>query len=203
MWQKVKKQNYSIDYVDRMMPTSRCHGHPGRLTFEDRDAVYEPEARQLTVVMWFAVFFIPLFSLTAYFFIPGKEKWLFVIAGPTVGTLTFGLIYYLIKYEVDKGPYIRFDAKSNQIALPRLDKRFDKEQVTLQWITGRLENDNDVATDLNLIVSEEDGLRCRYYVMGSPYRKYVKQFSEHAQIPVVEINMGWRGRRDGDRETTG
>lgn len=203
MWQKVKKQDYSIDYVDRLMPTSRHYGHPGRLTFNDGDALYEPEAGQLTGIKWFAVFFIPLFSLIAYFFIPGKEKWLFVIAGPTVGTLTFGLIYYLIKQEVDKGPYIRFVAESNEIALPRLARVFAKDQVTLQWITGRLENDNDVATDLNLIVQEEDGLKYRYHVMGGPYRKYVKRFAEHAEIPVVEINMGWTGRRDGDRESAG
>ena len=199
MWQKTKKQDYTIDYIDTLMPSSRHYGHPGRLTFENGDAIYGPESGQLAGVKWFAIFFIPLFSLIAYFFIPGNEKWIFVIAGPTIGTLTFGIIYYLIKQEIDGGPYIQYVAESNQILLPRLGKSFDKEQVTLQWITGRLGNDNDVATDLNLIV-QEDELKRRYYVMGGPYRKYVKQFSEHAGVPVVEINMGWRGRRDTDRD---
>lgn len=201
MWQKAIKQEYSIDYVDCWIPTSRRYGHPGRLTFENGDAILEPESRQLTGIKWFAAFFIPLFSLTAYFFIPGNEKWLFVIAGPTVGMLTFGIIYYLIKQDVDAGPYVKFLAKSNEIALPRLDLSFHKDQVTLQWITGRLKNDNDVATDLNLITQGENGVKHRYYIMGGPYRKYVKKFAEHAGIPVVEINMGWKGRRDADRDT--
>ncbi len=203
MWQKASKHDYAIDFVDRFVPTSRHYGHPGRLIIDDGDAIYGPEDRQLTGIKWFAVFFIPIFSLTAYLFIPGNEKWLFVVAGPTVGTLTFGIIYYLIKQDVDAGPYIQFVAKSDSIALPRLELSFDKEQVTLQWITGRLENDNDIATDLNLIVQEENGEKHRYYVMGGPYRKYVKQFAEHARIPVVEINMGWKGRRDLDRSTNG
>ena len=202
MWQKAKKQDYTVDYVDKLMPSSRHYGHPGRLTFENGDATYGPDARQLTGILWFAAFFIPIFSLTAYFFIPGNEKWLFVLAGPTVGTLTFGVIYYLIKHEIDAGPYIQFVANSNEIVLPRFEKRFDKERVTLQWITGRLENDNGNATDLNLIVQEDD-VKHRYYVMGGPYRKYVKQFANHARIPVVEINMGWKGRRDSGCESTG
>ena len=201
VWQKTNKQEYSVDYVDRLMPASRHYGHPGRLTFDNGDAIYEPESRQLTGIKWFGGFFIPLFSLAAYFFIPGNEKWLFVIAGPTVGTLTFGIIYYLIKQDIDAGPYIQFIAESNVVALPRLNMSFNKEQVVLQWITGRLKNDNDVATDLNLIVQDGNGDKYRYYVMGGPYRKYVKQFAEHAGIPVVEINMGWKGRRDMDRDT--
>lgn len=201
MWQKIAKQEYAIDYVDRLLPTSRHYGHPGRLTFEGGDAIYEPESRQLTGIKWFGAFFIPLFSLSAYFFIPGNEKWLFVIAGPTIGTLTFGIIYYIIKKDIDAGPYIHFIEKSNEVALPRLNMSFNKEKVVLQWITGRLKNNNDIQTDLNLIFQDENGSKNRYYVMGDPYRKYVKQFAEHAGIPVVEIDMGWKGRRDIDRDT--
>ena len=201
MWQKIAKQEYAIDYVDRLLPTSRHYGHPGRLTFEGGDAIYEPESRQLTGIKWFGAFFIPLFSLSAYFFIPGNEKWLFVIAGPTIGTLTFGIIYYIIKKDIDAGPYVHFIEKSNEVALPRLNMSFNKEKVVLQWITGRLKNNNDIQTDLNLIFQDENGSKNRYYVMGDPYRKYVKQFAEHAGIPVVEIDMGWKGRRDIDRDT--
>ena len=201
MWQKIAKQEYAIDYVDRLLPTSRHYGHPGRLTFEGGDAIYEPESRQLTGIKWFGAFFIPLFSLSAYFFIPGNEKWLFVIAGPTIGTLTFGIIYYIIKKDIDAGPYIHFIEKSNEVALPRLNMSFNKEKVVFQWITGRLKNNNDIQTDLNLIFQDENGSKNRYYVMGDPYRKYVKQFAEHAGIPVVEIDMGWKGRRDIDRDT--
>ena len=201
MWQKISKHDYVIDYVDKAKPSSRYSGHPGRLTCDADEIVLEPEAGQLTGVKWFAIFFIPLFSLTAYFFIPGKQKWLGVLAGPTIGTLTFGFIYYLIKREVDAGPYLRFIAKSDEICLPRWELSFNKETVSLQWITGRHESDEEVTTDLNLIVQEKDGSKHRYYVMSGPYRKYVKQFAEHAGIPVVEINMGWRGRTDTDRET--
>ena len=95
MWQKVTKQNYAIDYVDKLMPTSRYSGHPSRLTFDN----------------------------------------------------------------------------------------------------------DDVVSNLNLIVKRQDGSKRRYYVMGDPYRKYVKQFAEHSGIPVVEINMGMLGRIDIDLET--
>ena len=205
MWQKVSKQDYVIDYVDKPTPSwsGQNSGHPGRLTFENGDAVLEPEARQLIGIKWFAMCFIPLFSLTAYFALPGKEKWLAILAGPTIGTLTFGLIYHLVKLEIDKGPYIRFTAKTNEITLPRWEQDFDREQVTLQWISGRKEETNDVTTDLNLIVQNKDGSKHRYYIMRGPYRKYIKQFAEHAGVSVVEVNMGWRGRRDADLKTTG
>lgn len=199
-WKKIPKENYSIDYEDQSLPSSRSYGHPGRLLFDGKDATLGPDPRQLTGILAFGLFFIPLFSLSGYLFIPDDTKWFVVLGGPALGTLTFTLIYYLIKQDVDAGPYIQFFQDTNEIVLQRIGKRFNKDDVTLQWITGRLENDNDIETDLNLIVN--DGVTIiRYFVMGGPYRKYVKEFAQHAHIPVIEINMGWNGRRDLDRES--
>ena len=196
-WKKLHPNDHVISYIDAKRPSSMGYGNPGKFVESNGEARLEPDAGQLKFIKFFAVLFIPAFTLGLFLLIPGNGKWLALAAAPTLGLLTFGLAYFLVKNEIKLGPYILFSSKTDEVTLPRIDKTFARERVVLQWISGRSEDDPEMQTDLNLIV-DEDGSRTRYFVMGGPYRNYVKQFADYANLSVVEVNAGWRGRRDID-----
>ena len=200
-WQKIKAKDLDVAYTDVMKPSSRSYGAPAeKHVCSEKDARLQPDPGPLTFIKYFALVFLPAFSLLGYFFCPPPVKWAVIIAGPLLGGFTFAMIYFLIKHEVDAGPYIIYDKATDKILLPRFGKSFQRTAVTLQWITGRDKGDPEIQTDLNLIV-EENGNLNRYFVMGGPIRKQVRNFVEEADIPVIEINTRWRGRRDLDAQS--
>jgi hypothetical protein len=59
-----------------------------------------------------------------------------------------------------------------------------------------------VEVDLNLLVSES-GEVLRYHVMGNPPRRVIEQVICFSGLPLEEIDLGWRGDRDAERNTAG
>ena len=186
-WQKIKSHDFHPTYTDMPLPPIRGYGNPGRYVCDEKGVRLEPEPRQLKFIIVFGWIFLPAFFLLGCFFVPPPMNWAVMIAGPLLGGFTLALFYFLIKHEIDAGPHITFDNAADEILLPRFNKSFQRKAVTLQWITGRSEHDTDIQTDLNLIV-EENGNLNRYFLIGGPFRKHVKNFVKEANIPVIEIN---------------
>ncbi len=199
-WQKIKVKDFEVTYTDVMKPHSKSYGHPGKYICNEEEVSLQPESRQLTFIKVFGTSFFTAWAILGYLFTSPPEMWAIVIGGPLLGGLACTAIYFLAKLEIDAGPYIVFNRATDEIVLPRLKKTFPKDAVTLQWITGRCEHHPDIHTDLNLIV-QEDGVLNRYFVMGAPLKKYIRSFVQEADIPVIEINTGWRGRRDLDAQS--
>lgn len=174
------------------------------------DAVLRIEGEQLRLevrsakkfVVAFGVLFIPAFALTAWFAIPDwNTKVFFAVGGAAVGLFTFGLVYWLMDYHERLGDYLVIDRQTHIVLLPRCKARFPLDQVFgLQMIRGRSQASADVETDLNLLVAEGQEL-VRYHVLGSPTRGLVEQVAEFAGFRVEEVDLGWNGYRDQDRDS--
>jgi hypothetical protein len=158
------------------------------------------EQRAFLVV--FACLFIPAIAAVAWLMISDPlHRLLAGIGGPIVGTLTFTLIYALMSFHKRLGDYLVIDRAARTVGLPRLKKSFSfSDVVGFQWIRGC--SKHDIEVDLNLLASES-GEVVRYHVMGRPSRQLVEQVLCFSGIPLDEIDLGWRGSRDADRDTAG
>ena len=155
---------------------------------------------QKTLIVVFSVLFVPAFTAIAWFAIHEWYSRLFAtVCGPVVGTLTFALIYRLRSFHEGLGDYLVVDRAKEIVWLPRIQLQFPRSQIIcLQWMRGRSRRgDDDVQTDLNLLVSEPPGI-VRYHVMGAPPRRLIEQVVLFSTIPVDEIDLGRRGYRDAD-----
>jgi hypothetical protein len=139
----------------------------------------------------------------AYLFIPGPEKWTFVIGGPLCGGFAFAIIYFLLTLEIKSGPYFEYYPQEVLVRLPRYNAEVKLEDINcLQWITGGSKNgDVDRYTDLNLIVRSNEAEKRRYFLLGTSNRKIAMLISEKIGIPVTEIVLGAQGKRDIDAGT--
>ena len=191
-WQKISKEDFEPDYFDHG-PDSDIFStaiFPGRIVIRGDDVSYEPDRRSLAILKWFAICFTITLMVGMYFLASDEIRWAVVAAIPAFAALTFGLWYFLLNREIDAGPYVVYSAATNEIVLPKYSKRFAKELVYLQEVTGRCKDDPEIETHLNLVAIEGDVKR-RYHVKSGPFRKIVKQFAKHAEVPVVELNLGW------------
>jgi hypothetical protein len=156
-------------------------------------------------VVVFACLFLPTFAAIAWFMIPENgPRLFFTIGGPIAGAITFALIYALGDYHERLGEYLVIDRATKTIRLPRVKKEFPFSEVAFQWIRGRTRQslDFEVEVDLNLLVSES-GEVLRYHVMGNPPRRVIEQVICFSGLPLEEIDLGWRGDRDAERNTAG
>jgi hypothetical protein len=152
-------------------------------------------------VVIFACLFLPTFAAIAWFMIPENgPRLFFTIGGPIAGAITFAIIYALGDYHERLGEYLVIDQAAKTIRLPRVKKEFPFSEVAFQWIRGRTRQYMDVEVDLNLLVSES-GEVLRYHVIGNPSRRIIEQVICFSGLPLVEIDLGWRGFRDTDRDT--
>ena len=198
-WTKIYPDELNITYRNSDDMDFRHYGDFGVVTNDDETVQIAPSPRQLKFIVIFGSLFLPFFSAIAFFFATGPERWLAGIGGPIIGYVTLALIYSLMKRNIDFGPYISYSRSTGKLSVPRAKKEFAASDAQyLQWISGRSKNDSDVHTDLNIVVKDEHGSLWRYFVMGDPYRKNVKQFSTFTGIPVIEVDLGWRGNRDLD-----
>ena len=199
-WQTIDATGFKPDYID--VPGNDLRSYGASLVVEDLPERYtlSPDARHLPFIKYFAIFFLPLFVAISFAFIPGPEKWLFVIGGPICGGLAFSLIYFLLSQEIKKGPYFEFYPREELVRLPRYGVECDRDAIEcLQWITGGSKHRGmDRATDVNLIVRNKDGQKSRYFLLGSPRRKIAIAISEKIKIPVTEITLGIQGKREVD-----
>jgi hypothetical protein len=199
-WQTIDTTGFKPDYID--VPGNDLRSYGASVVVEDLPERYalSPDARHLPFIKYFAIFFLPLFVAISFAFIPGPEKWLFVIGGPICGGLAFSLIYFLLSQEIKKGPYFEFYPREELVRLPRYGVECDRDAIEcLQWITGGSKHRGmDRATDVNLIVRNKDGEKSRYFLLGSPMRKIAIAISEKIKIPVTEITLGIQGKRDVD-----
>jgi hypothetical protein len=199
-WQKIDATGFQPDYVD--VPGNDLRSYGASVVVEDLPERYalSPDARHLPFIKYFAIFFLPLFVAISFAFIPGPEKWLFVIGGPICGGLAFSLIYFLVSQEIKKGPYFEFYPREELVRLPRYGVECKRDAIEcLQWITGGSKHRGmDGATDVNLIFRNKDGEKRRYFLLGSPRRKIAIAISEKIKIPVTEVTLGIQGKRDVD-----
>ena len=199
-WQTIDTTGFKPDYID--VPGNDLRSYGASVVVEDLPERYalSPDARHLPFIKYFAIFFLPLFVAIAFVFIPGPEKWLFVIGGPICGGLAFSLIYFLLSQEIKKGAYFEFYTREELVRLPRYGVQCNRDAIEcLQWITGGSKHRGmDRATDVNLIVRDKDGEKRRYFLLGSPRRKIAIGVSEKIKIPVTEVTLGPQGKRDAD-----
>jgi hypothetical protein len=94
-WQTIDATGFKPDYID--VPGNDLRSYGASVVVDDLPERYAllPDARHLPFVKYFAIFFLPLFVAIAFAFMPGPEKWFFVIGGPICGGLAFSLIYLL------------------------------------------------------------------------------------------------------------
>ena len=199
-WQTIDATGFKPDYID--VPGNDLRSYGASVVVEDIPERYalSPDASYLPFIKYFAIFFLPLFVAISFAFIPGREKWLFVVGGPIGGGLAFSMIYFLLSQEIKKGPYFEFYPREELVQLPRYGVECKRDAIEcLQWITGGSKHRGmDRATDLNLIVRNEDGEKRRYFLLGSPRRKIAIAISEKVKIPVTEVTLGIKGKRDAD-----
>jgi hypothetical protein len=199
-WQKIDEKGFMPDYVD--VPGDDLRSYGASVVVDETPECYtvSPDGRQLIFLKYFTTFFLPLFVVVSFAFIPGSEKWIFVIGGPICGAMAFSVIYSLLSHEINKGPYFAFYPKEAIVRLPRYGVEYNLDAIEcLQWITGGSKNRGmDRATDLNLVVRTQDGEKRRYFLLGSPRKKLAVEISDKLKIPVTEINLGTHGMRDVD-----
>jgi hypothetical protein len=199
-WQTIDAAGFKPDYID--VPGNDLRSYGASVVVDDLPERYalSPDARHLPFVKYFAIFFLPFFVAIAFAFIPGPEKWFFVMGGPICGGLAFSLIYLLLSQEIKKGPYFEFYPSEELVRLPRYGVECNRDAIEcLQWITGGSKHRGmDRATDVNLIIRNKDGEKLRYFLLGSPRRKLAIAISEKLKIPVTEVTLGIQGKRDVD-----
>ena len=178
-----------------MSSNTQC-GDLGEVRHQDNVVSLRPSSAALRFIVVFGCLFLPTFVIVAWFFIDGPDKWIPIAMGPVCGVIAFGFIFWIVKSNIDKGPYIEFDAATNIVSVPRLDVEFERSEVEyLQLITGRSTTLPDVQMDLNLVINE-GGRSFRYLIMPSPHRPYVLEFAKLADLEVREVKLGRKGCRD-------
>jgi hypothetical protein len=199
-WQTIDTTGFKPDYID--VPGNNLRSYGSSVVVEDRPERFAllPDARQLWFIKYFAIFFLPLFVAIAYSFIPGPERWIFVIGEPICGGFAFALVYLLVSQEIKHGPYFEYYPQSEIVRLPRYGAEVMRSDIEcLQWITGGSQHRGmDCSTDVNLIVRTQDGEKRCYFLLGSPRRKFGIAISQKINIPVTEVILGARGKRDLD-----
>ena len=178
------------------MSSNSQFGDVGEVRHQDGVVSLQPSSAALRFLLVFGCLFLSTFVIVAWFFIDGPGKWLPIVLGPVCGGVAFGLIFWIIKSNIDKGAYIEFDTATNVVSVPRLDVEFERTDVEyLQLITGRSTTVPNVQTDLNLVINE-GGRSFRYLIMPSPHRPYVLEFAKLADLEVREVKLGRKGCRD-------
>ena len=199
-WQTIDAAGFKPDYID--VPGNDLRSYGASVVVDDLPERYalSPDARHLPFVKYFAIFFLPFFVAIAFAFIPGPEKWFFVMGGPICGGLAFSLIYLLLSQEIKKGPYFEFYPSEELVRLPRYGVECNRDAIEcLQWITGGSKHRGmDRATDVNLSIRNKDGEKRRYFLLGSPRRKIAIGISAKLKIPVIEVTLGIQGKQDVD-----
>ncbi len=202
-WQTIDATGFRPDYIDSSGNDLRSYG--ASVVVEDQAERYAllPDARYLPFIKYFALFFLPLFGVIAVAFIPGPEKWIVAAGGPICGGAVFSLIYFLLAREIKRGPYFEFYPREDVVRLPRYGVECHRDTIEcLQWITGGSKyHAMGRATDVNLIIRNKDGGKQRYFVLGSPSRKLAVAIAEKIKIPVTEITLRSREKRDEDAKS--
>lgn len=129
-----------------------------------------------------------------------RERATFMTFGTICGTVTFGLIYTLLRLHQQRGDYIVIDDENDRVELPRHGRSFSRNQVNcLQLLTGndqKAESSND--SDLNLIVSDGPDL-VRYHLIGNPNKKQATELAEAMRKPLIEQIVPDEWNRSSDR----
>ena len=183
----------------------RVYGGDERLHIEG-DVLRLSVQRATRFVLWFGALFIPAFTAIGWIFVDDPTfRVIFGLLGPFAGIFTFGLIYALLRHHEQLGDYIVIDRGAGIVRLPRLKVEVPLAQVLhFQLIRGRSKSNNDVDTDLNLLVRHADDgaggepLPLRYHIMGQPRRRTLEQLAAFTGLTVEELDLGWRGYRDAD-----
>lgn len=203
-----------IDVTSTWKPTwiNAADGNQLR-SYGTRDAKLEigNDTLQVTIqrgtsrfVLVFAVMFLPIFGALIFYFVPNQqERIAFVCLSIFCGLATFTVIYALMRYHENLGDYLEVNRSLKTIRLPRQNLEFPFSQVVgFQWICGPTKNDGTINNvDLNLLIRESD-VTMRYHIMGNPPRKMVEEIVRFSGIGLDEINVGWRGDRNRDANST-
>ena len=202
LWQRVEELPDPLPWRNAPNQTSfRSYSHDAKLEIEeDRLRIAVHSARRFVTA--FGSFFIPAFSLIAWFAIPDvPTRLLFSIGGFIVGIFMFALIYGMLAHHENLGDYLVIDRAAETITLPQSKVEFALDQVyAFQWISGRTESIPEEETDLNLLVADEDGL-LRYHILGSPQRAMIEEVVRFSGIKLQEISPTTGVYRDADSAT--